>query len=343
MNSHLPSLGNGLRRHMLGLLQRMRTRHGCTRPLHGASTSTQAVTSGAAPREWDADRALACRVFDWQGFAPQASAVEAQLLDGLHQALADSLQRQNVMPRLPSVLPMLLASLRSIDTDTRTLAAQITRDPVLVAEVVRVASSPAYGGGSPARSLEQVVQRLGNDGLRRVIAAVALRPIFQTAQPGLTRTGGTLMWAHAERAGYVASYLGQGYDDGFAGYLAALSIDIGWISLLRLLDGLRVQLPRQPARTTAHALCDAAGVLSRHVSAQWNFPEPVHGAITAAHSGRSNNPEMQVLARRVRKARSAATLHLLLDAHGCAEAPARSGDPLQELLDRTFGTDTIAL
>lgn len=343
MNKHLPSLGARLRCHLVGTLQRLRTRHGCTRPMHDVTPAAAGTAGVPVQKHWDADRALAFRVFDWNGFSDAPTPAEAELLDGLHAALADTMRRENVMPRLPSVLPMLLGSLRNTGSDARSLAAQIARDPLLVAEVVRVAASPVYGGGSASRTLEDVVQRLGHDGLRRVIASVAMRPIFQTAQPGLTRSGGGLLWAHAERAGIIATHLGQGREDGFAGYLATLSIDIGWISLLRMLDGMRAELPRQPARSTAAALCDAAGMLSRHVSRQWNFPDPVRGAITAAHSGHGDTPELDALAQRIRTARSAATLHLL-SAHpeACLEAPSRENDPLQALLDRAFGSDALA-
>lgn len=340
--SSLPGFALPLRQRLLYSLRRLRDRPGCMRPLLDVralpSATTTAHEQEAPAARWDADRALAWTVFGWSDFGNSMQPVEQALLEALHGALGNALQRQNVMPRLPSVIPLLLAGLRDPHGDAQSLAKLIARDPLLVAEVVRVAQSPAYGGSTSGGTLVDVVLRLGHDGLRRVVAAVALRPIFQAGQHGLTRKGGTLLWAHAERAGYAAGQLGQGQPDAFAGYLAALAMDIGWISLLRLLDGLGMQPPTTPARVTVSELCEAAWTMTRHVAAQWHFPEPVHGAIECAYSGRHGEAAIVALAARVRLARSAATRHLL-GAHPPAplQVPQDGDDPLQAALDAAFG------
>ena len=73
----------------------------------------------------------------------------------------------------------ILANNRS--TETATLALLASRDPVISASLVRAANSAFYGRGGTIRSVRQAIAHLGIDASRRLLLALAVRPIFASA------------------------------------------------------------------------------------------------------------------------------------------------------------------
>jgi hypothetical protein len=73
------------------------------------------------------------------------------------------------LPRLPSVLPQLLRTLKNDNAAGGQLAKLVGRDPQMVGEVMRVTSSSYYRSAQPIGSLQHAVVLLGQDGLRRVL------------------------------------------------------------------------------------------------------------------------------------------------------------------------------
>lgn len=286
------------------------------------------------------------------GVAPsddeQLSGPEQTALKHLRDAFSSDRFDPRSLPRLPALVPQLLRSLKSDEIGSNELAQQISGDPVLVGEIVRVCNSAMYRGNRPIDSLQQGVMMLGQDGLRRVVMQLVMRPILQVDNGRLGQAAGQALWSHAERCAQATMLLGKGEVDPFQAYLAGTVCNTGAIALIRLLD------QRAYLEDAAHSarFIEAYAQLARRVTVtiaqHWEFPAPVVAALTerAGHEGRNVSP----LGRALRLADRLAMLDMLTD-RGLAESDAvlveaDAGDvpmpkllSVREALQRTFATE----
>jgi len=84
-----------------------------------------------------------------------------------------------VLPAMPKVATRCLTLLKDPGVATKKLVAVLETDPVFAAQVIRAASTVAFGG-QPARSLETAVSRLGLNQLRTVMTQASARALFET-------------------------------------------------------------------------------------------------------------------------------------------------------------------
>jgi HD-like signal output (HDOD) protein len=252
------------------------------------------------------------------------------------------------LPRLPALVPQLMRSLRSNDVGSAELAAQIGKDPVLVGEIVRVCNSAMFRGSGTIESLQQGVMLLGQDGLRRVVMQLVMRPILQLDTTPMGVVAGQAFWSHAERCAQATLLLGRGAVDSFEAYLAGTVCNTGAVAVVRMLD------QRHYLEEEAHSarFIQAFAQLSRRVAVttarHWDFPDRVIQALTerAGHEGQQYSP----LGRALRVADRLAMLDMLTDrqlAEGdavLADADAHGYTSEQMLavrgqLQRAFATD----
>ncbi|WP_235499644.1 HDOD domain-containing protein [Frateuria sp. Soil773] len=164
-----------------------------------------------------------------------ASAAELATLRRL-EAIGERFDVQS-LPRLPTVLPQLLRSLKNDNLAGSQLAELVGRDPVLVGEVMRVTGSAHYRTAQPVHSLQQAVVLLGQEGLRRVATQHVMKPILQASAGMHGHMAGQHLWDHAERCAHASAYLGRNNGcDGFEAYLAGMVCHTGTGAVVRLLD-----------------------------------------------------------------------------------------------------------
>lgn len=179
--------------------------------------------------------------FSWLLDAPPADAAmtpaERALLAHLDGVIASEEQRSELVPRARAIIPQLMHSLRDENQSVQALTARVARDPNLVVEVLHLASGIGYGNGTPVADLTQAVGRLGTEGLRRAIARILLKPIFDAqADPLLARTSERL-WLHAEStADLCLRTAAIARVEPFDAYLAGLMYNVGWTAAFRALD-----------------------------------------------------------------------------------------------------------
>src|SRR5690242_1145865 len=133
-----------------------------------------------------------------------------------------------------------MKTLRDERYSSTDVAERISRDVVLTAEVVRSATSVlARGDDDEEIDLPRAVQVIGTQGLRRAIANVVLRPIFDAKGSSLSARAATQIWKDADRKARLAAAIAGQYDlDPFDGYLAGLLHNSGWTAVLRAIDNL---------------------------------------------------------------------------------------------------------
>jgi hypothetical protein len=179
--------------------------------------------------------------FSWLTGDPPAqgaiSPIEQGLLVHLDAVMATEAERSELVPRARAIIPQLMHSLRDDSQSAQALTARVARDPNLVVEVLRLAGGVGYGTGSPVADLTQAIGRLGTDGLRRAIARILLKPIFDAqADPLLGRTAERL-WQHSEgTANLCLRTAGIARAEPFDAYLAGLMYNVGWTAAFRALD-----------------------------------------------------------------------------------------------------------
>jgi hypothetical protein len=168
------------------------------------------------------------------------AAVIGPLLERLDEVIASDTLRANLLPRAPHVVPQLMKTLRDESYSSVDVASRISRDVVLSAEVIRSATSTYRAKDDDAGEIDlaRAVAMIGTAGLRRAIASVVLRPIFDAGGDTLSAKAAVKIWRDADRKARLSAALaGQQSLDPFDGYLAGLLHNSGWTAALRAIDG----------------------------------------------------------------------------------------------------------
>lgn len=132
------------------------------------------------------------------------------------------------LPVLPDAATRSLNLVKDPNSTARQIAVALERDPLLTAQVLRAASSAAYGGGGAITTLEQAVARIGMQRLRGLIMSAVAFGLFESNDVRIREmTKG--LWDHSIAVGIVARDLcalaGEG--DPEAAYLGGLLHDVG--------------------------------------------------------------------------------------------------------------------
>ncbi len=189
------------------------------------------------------------------------------------------------LPRLPTVLPQLLRTLKNDDVAGRELAKLVGRDPLMVGEVMRATSTVFYRSAQPISSLQQAVVLLGQDGLRRVITQHVMKPILQANAGTMSHAAGQHLWGHAERCAHACAWLGRQFGcDSFEAYLAGIVRHAGTGAVVRLLDQLMPgETPPALSSGFVRNCAVLASRLSLQAARQWELPARVLEALTECH------------------------------------------------------------
>lgn len=183
-------------------------------------------------------------------------------------------------PRLPSVLPRLLRTLKNEDAAGAELANLVGRDPLMVGEVMRVSSSAHYRSAQPISSLRQAVMRLGHDGLRQVLTHHVMKPLLQASAGGLAHSSGVRLWEHAERCAHACATLGKVSGcDVFEAYLAGITCRTGTGAVVRLLDKLMPTVDTTMSLAFLVACEQLAAQFSLRAAQHWELPAHVQDAM----------------------------------------------------------------
>lgn len=201
---------------------------------------------------------------------------EEHLLRHLDTAAASAELRLALVPRAGAIIPQLLASLRDDAQSAQALTARVARDPNLVVEVLRLANAVGYGAGAPVGDLAQAVGRLGTEGLRRAIARILLKPIFDAQAESLLGRAADRLWQHSEaKAQLCLQTAAIARVEPFDGYLAGLMHNVGWTATLRALDGALVAVPRQFGAAFVRALAPRRDRLFAQLVQTWDLSAPL--------------------------------------------------------------------
>lgn len=127
-----------------------------------------------------------------------------QILNAFEAQQVNFLQDPTLLPRQPLILPKLLRAVKHESGNSNELVNIILQDPGLTADVLKMSNSPLYRNTKTAvNDLEYAVVVLGIDGLKSVICASVMRPIFDTGSAN-NKTLTPLMWEYGLAAAFIA-------------------------------------------------------------------------------------------------------------------------------------------
>lgn len=279
-------------------------------------------TSGPGAREaWTALHRLALSVPQLiPQIPPGHEEVAAQVAKDVVQGAA-----QASLPRRPLLLPQLLRAVNDPETSRRELAAIIARDPALAGDLLRLANSPYYRlTAKPVESIDRAVAVLGTEGLRRLVAAAIIQPVFRVRTGHFTRFPDTA-WDHAFRAGIAAETFAALVDDSdpFAAQLLALLLGLGSIIVFRQAMSRYVERGGlAPSPDLIALLLDTHAPRAAHaVAASWDLSQGVLAAIDEQRLDTDGRP-LSPLGRSVRLGRLTGALAVVRTGGGIADEAA---------------------
>jgi len=186
-----------------------------------------------------------------------------------------------LVPRIPSVIPLLLRSLRDRNVSNSQLAAQVAQDAVLVSAVLKQVNSSYFRRARPVKNIEDAITVIGQNGLRILVASVAFKPLFHAGLGHFTTRGAPRVWALAEPFGIACRHFAtRPHIDGFEVYLAGLLQNVGVIVALRVMDQAGGAAPGELRSLAFYtSFIHYTRRLARLVGRQWEFPEQAIAAI----------------------------------------------------------------
>ncbi|HYC41925.1 MAG TPA: HDOD domain-containing protein [Noviherbaspirillum sp.] len=231
---------------------------------------------------------------------------ENRLLRALkREADTDSPATADLVPRIPSVVPMLLRSLRDYHVSNAQLAEQVMHDAVLVAAVLKQVNSSYFRRSSPVKTIEEAIAVIGQNGLRMLVASVAFKPLFNAGLGHFTAVGAPRVWELAESYGIACGFYAKRYQaDGFEAFLAGLLQGVGAIVALRVIDQAGGAEPGELRSLAFQAsFAHYSRRLARLVGRHWEFPAHAIAAVERAGNGEPLS-EVLRLADRISKIRT---------------------------------------
>jgi len=200
-------------------------------------------------------------------------------------AIGDPASQRKYFPRRPNLLPELIRAINSDNVSVRQLVPIVAGDPSLVGNLLRVANSSYYRvTEQPVETIERALVILGSDGLRSVMAAALMQPIFQVPGVGGASRFPEIVWEHAVRSAHAAiphaALVARA--NPFAAELLTLICGLAEIVLFR---AVLEHCPPSPARegvdplVVASILDSRAAAFAWHIGAEWRLSEEMLAAI----------------------------------------------------------------
>ena len=251
-------------------------------------------------------------------------------------------------PRRPMLLPQLMNAVNDSETSRRELSIMISKDPSLVGSLLKLANSQFYRTNSqPVESVDRAVALIGTEGLRSMIAAALVQPVFRVSGGEFSQFP-EVIWDHT----FIAANAAETYaavvvnSDPFAAQLLALVNGLGAIVVFRVaLDQYSAHPGFRPDAATIVALLDAhTSRVARSIAASWEMSGRILAALEDQVPG-AMAPEPTPLGRALKFGRFIAALAVLRNkglideetARASLKAGGGSGSHFERIWNRITG------
>ena len=200
-------------------------------------------------------------------------------------AIGDPASQRKYFPRRPNLLPELIRAINDEGVSVRQLVPIVAQDPALVGNLLKVANSSYYRVTQRAvETIERAIVVLGSDGLRSVMAAALMQPIFHVSGAAGASRFPEIVWEHAVRSAHAAIPHAALVEraNPFAAELLTLISGLAEIVLFR---AVLEHCPRSAERERADPLVIASILDSHsasfawHIGADWRLSEEMLAAL----------------------------------------------------------------
>lgn len=224
------------------------------------------------------------------------------VIDVARSSLSEKDYRLKSVPRLPTVIPKLLRSLRDPDTSARNYVDIINKDPALSAAVLKLANSVYFNHtAKKIDNIEFAVVKLGIEGLRAVLSAAVMQPLVQRKTEYFNDFG-VRLWEHTLAVAVACETLAvvRGYEP-YKAYLLGLVHDIGKITLFsELSKQFRINAGSSAPLVEAFLplLKEKSASLSAAIAMDWELPKEICSALqqqVGIEPGRQVDPYAHLL------------------------------------------------
>jgi HD-like signal output (HDOD) protein len=135
---------------------------------------------------------------------PPLVRAHARVRDLIHAILEVDELDPSYFPRRPTLMPQLLQEVNDPNAAVDKISRMIAHDPVLTADVLRLANSSAYRvSAEPIETIQRAIAVCGIDVLRGILAIAMLRPVFRASRTNFPRLP-RMLWDRTERAARAA-------------------------------------------------------------------------------------------------------------------------------------------
>lgn len=247
-------------------------------------TPKPSAPTAPEPSSLQAVRADAMRKLQVVAFGVPLTAdpTNEDIISAVGLTLAGIVDKPNYAPRRPLLLPKLVQAMNDSEVSRRELSAIIGSDPGLASGLLRLANSPFYRiSNEPIESLDRAVAVLGIEGMRSLVSAALMQPVFRISGGAFAQFG-DVTWEHTLRSGAAAEAHAAILEnsDPFAAQLLSLMMGLATIVVFRV--GVDEFLARKipPHAGTLAALIDAqSAIVARHVAASWELSDRMDEAL----------------------------------------------------------------
>jgi HD-like signal output (HDOD) protein len=207
---------------------------------------------------------------------PSIGAEHAKVVAATAAALKTAATEPRYAPRRPMLLPQLLRAVGDSETSRGELAEIISRDPSLVGNLLKLANSPFYRvGAQPVESIDRAIAVMGTEGIRTLIAAALIQPVFRSAGKAAFGRFPEVIWEHAHHSAAAAEVHAAAIEraDLFAAQLIALVTGLGAIVVFRVAQDQYASRPevRPDATAIATLLDEHTAEVALRIAASWEL------------------------------------------------------------------------
>jgi putative nucleotidyltransferase with HDIG domain len=210
------------------------------------------------------------------------------------------LDKVEVLPPSPTLLPKLLPKLSDVDTNFDEVVEIIALDPALTSKLLQICNSAYFGQESEVNSVSDAVNRVGYQAVYLLVAMINGSGCFPQAGPG--GADAAKLWRHSVSAAFNSKFVAESAEqDGALAFTAGLLHDLGKIILGQEPLPAGVELFRGPSDTASLQKelelfeCDHAEVGAALLD-QWKLPTPIVAAVRHHHEPKAAAEYDQVAA-----------------------------------------------
>ena len=140
------------------------------------------------------------------------------------------LDKVDVLPLSPALLPKLLPKLSDVDTNFDEVVEIIALDPSLTSKLLQICNSAYFGQESEVNSVAEAVSRVGYQSVYLLVAMINGSGCFP--HPAPVGVDAVKLWRHSVLTAFHAKFLGESIDaDGALLFTAGLLHDLGKVIL----------------------------------------------------------------------------------------------------------------